>query len=393
LADHHPAVRSFNEQLAHTRHSEAGRNQDLRPAKLSFITLGTKTMKLQKPFFAACAATLCIGGIAVAQQQDSQSQDSQSSASRQRSQQQDQAEYRVSPRGWIRIAVDTDNDGTFDAVETIFTYDLERARQSSRDRAKRDAQRAQDQPSADDQRSESRQGVDDDRQRRGMQSNDMPSRRQAKRLSGELVSMRTTKFRGHDGQFVVARIRDENGKTSTVNLGSKSKIDQLNLSQGDEVQLVGRPTRINDKPALVADKVMADGKSVDVSPPKQTASRDSSREGGDSDQSRKDQSRKSGSESSSEPQAALGIAIGEGDQGVVVLGLHPDSPATDKGLQAGDEIISFNDSPVDSPEGLVERIRELTPGGNVRLKIRRDGDEQTMQIKLARRSKLMESLR
>ena len=350
-------------------------------------------MKLQKPFFAACAATLCIGGIAVAQQQDSQSQDSQSSASRQRSQQQDQAEYRVSPRGWIRIAVDTDNDGTFDAVETIFTYDLERARQSSRDRAKRDAQRAQDQPSADDQRSESRQGVDDDRQRRGMQSNDMPSRRQAKRLSGELVSMRTTKFRGHDGQFVVARIRDENGKTSTVNLGSKSKIDQLNLSQGDEVQLVGRPTRINDKPALVADKVMADGKSVDVSPPKQTASRDSSREGGDSDQSRKDQSRKSGSESSSEPQAALGIAIGEGDQGVVVLGLHPDSPATDKGLQAGDEIISFNDSPVDSPEGLVERIRELTPGGNVRLKIRRDGDEQTMQIKLARRSKLMESLR
>jgi PDZ domain-containing secreted protein len=191
---------------------------------------------------------------------------------------------------------------------------------------------------------------------------------------------------------VVAKIRDEDGKTSTVNLGSKSKIDQLNLSQGDEVQIVGRPTKINGKPAMVADEVMADGKKVDVSPPKQTASRDSireaSREGGD-----RDQSRESGPESSSQPQAALGIAVGEGDRGVVVLGVHPDSPATDKGLQAGDEIISFNDNAVDSPEGLVERIRELTPGDNVRLKIRREGDEQTMQIKLTKRSKLIESLR
>ena len=344
-------------------------------------------MTLRKPIFATCVATLCIGGIAIAQQQDSQSNTSRPDTSRQRSQQQDQAEYRVSPRGWIRIAVDSNNDGTFDAVETIFTYDLERARQISRDRAKRDAQRSQDQQSGEDQRSETRQGVDDDRQRR-----DMQSKRQEKRTRGELVSMRTTRFRGHDGQFVVAKIRDEDGKTSTVNLGSKSKIDQLNLSQGDEVQIVGRPTKINGKPAMVADEVMADGKKVDVSPPKQTASRDSireaSREGGD-----RDQSRESGPESSSQPQAALGIAVGEGDQGVVVLGLHPDSPATDKGLQAGDEIISFNDNAVDSPEGLVERIRELTPGDNVRLKIRREGDEQTMQIKLTKRSKLIESLR
>lgn len=202
------------------------------------------------------------------------------------------------------------------------------------------------------------------------------------------MSMRTTKFRGHDGQFVVAKIRDDNGKTSTVNLGSKSKIDKLSLSQGDEVQLVARPTRINGKPAMVADEVKANGKSVNVSPPTQMASRENRREGRDTDPSSK-----SGSQSSSAPQAALGIAIGEADEGVVVLGVHPDSPATDKGLQAGDEIISFNGSSIDSPEGLVERIRELTPGDNVSVKIRREGDEQTMQLKLTNRTKLIESLR
>jgi hypothetical protein len=109
----------------------------------------SQIMKPPQPFFATCIATLCLGGFAIAQQQDSQSDESG-----QRSQQESQAEYRVSPRGWIRIAVDNDNDGTFDTVETIFTYDLEKARKSSRDRANRDAQQSQDQQAGRDQRSE-----------------------------------------------------------------------------------------------------------------------------------------------------------------------------------------------------------------------------------------------
>lgn len=246
---------------------------------------------------------------------------------------------------------------------------------------------------------------------------DLPSSRNAKRIRAELLSMRTTEFQNYNGSFVIAEVQCSNGKKSTVNLGVQSKIDQLNLSKGDDLRLIVRPAKVNGKPGMVADEVMANGKSVKVSPPNQIAKRDrddnSRRQGnnrgqdGGRDQdsransqaSRQDSGQQDSSASrtaanpSPNKQAALGIAIGETGEGIVILGFHPESPAADTDLQIGDTIVSINGNPVESPEGLVETIQGMKPSEKIRVKIRREGEEQTLHVKLTSRSELMASLR
>jgi hypothetical protein len=47
-------------------------------------------------------------------------------------------------------------------------------------------------------------------------------------------------------------------------MGPKSKVNQLDLSQGDEVRLLVRPAKVNGQPAMVADEIWANGKHVDI---------------------------------------------------------------------------------------------------------------------------------
>ncbi len=477
-------------------------------------------MRLYHHFLAACLAASCVGGAALADNGDSQSESgSQSSQSSQKakdsgsqssqqgkqsgsqaSEQDRQADkkqggqsqsrrqsdvpgYNISPSGWIRMAVDYDNDGRFDAVETIYTYDLEKARKSSRDRANREArsasdrQRARDRRGSDDSRSATKQqekisgeimqlrteklfGMNEPcliarirteadgpakavlgpksklsklklaegdqvtvSGRKGRVNDkamllagsvssgdqkvsvDMPSSRNAKRMKAELLSKRTAKFRNHDGQFVIAKVKRDSGKEATVNLGPKSKVDSLDLAKGDELKMIVRPAKVNGKPAMVADEIMANGKTIDVSPPKQVTKVDRNRDRQARSQSRSQADRQSSdsqgsgsqrsgrSDSSQQQQAALGIAVAETDEGVVILGVHPQSPAASNDLQVGDTIVSIDGKSIDSPQALVDKIRGMEPDENVKLKIRREGDEQSLQVKLTSRNSLMASLR
>lgn len=51
------------------------------------------------------------------------------------------------------------------------------------------------------------------------------------------------------------------------------------------------------------------------------------------------------------------------------------------GLRAGDEVLAVNGAPVDNPHALVDRVR-AHPDETVRLRIRRDGDERVVTVKL-----------
>jgi hypothetical protein len=469
-------------------------------------------MKFHKHLIAAVLSSLCICGVTFAGDQDSKPESSEQSQKQHKDQGDRQsnsnANYQVSPSGWIRMAVDYDNDGSFDAIETIYTFDLEKARKSSRDRANRDAQKADGkQRSSSNRQNDAEERSSGDRMAGNQQQEtisgkilqlqteklfgmdepcviarlrtdenwpakavlgpkstlkklqlaegddvtvtgrkgrindksmllassvksggnevtvDMPSSRNAKRIRGELLKMRTTEFEKHDGQFVIAEIQCQNGKKATVNLGAKSKLDQLNLSEGDEIRLIVRPAKMNGKPGMVADEVMANGKSVNVSPSKQTTKamrqRDSNKRDRDdqanSRENRDSKSQKSGRNStqdsaqnsgarsnwqdsddakqSQSKQAALGIAIGETGEGVVILSVHPDSPAADTDLQVGDAIVSIDGNSVDSPSGLVDLITKKKPNDTIQMKIRREGEDQTVKVKLTSLNKLMDSLR
>lgn len=86
--------------------------------------------------------------------------------------------------------------------------------------------------------------------------------RRARELDGRIVSKQTRSFRGRDGQYVVADVRTDQGRTVTVNLGRKQKVDQLDLQEGDEVSLVACDARIGGRAGMAAERVSANGESI-----------------------------------------------------------------------------------------------------------------------------------
>jgi hypothetical protein len=244
----------------------------------------------------------------------------------------------LQPLGWVRVAVDYDQDDRFDAMETIYYYDLVQARDRSAQRRGQQARQGRQDPFA---RSEPRQRqalrrisgqVADLRAIRltggdqqhiakvqthngqtvpvllgsaeqlsqlelqngdqitvwgtGARINDRPvfaarriqsgeqrvtvstqPGRNLRRVRGQIASLRTTTFRGRDQQFQVARVELEGGPDRTVILGPQSRLEDLNLQQGDQVQLLARPGRLNDQPALIAQQIRAKDRTVQIEQP------------------------------------------------------------------------------------------------------------------------------
>lgn len=157
---------------------------------------------------------------------------------------QDATGPRQTPKGWVAVAADYDRDGRFDAYEIIFYQDLESARRQSWRRA---------------QASKSR------RDRPEGEKPEAPRQAQRhRRYSGEITSLRTTTFRGREGEYLMARIQLDDGQTKTVNLGSQDALGKLNLSKGDRITLLARPGRINERSALIAELVRKNGRTADV---------------------------------------------------------------------------------------------------------------------------------
>jgi serine protease Do len=75
-------------------------------------------------------------------------------------------------------------------------------------------------------------------------------------------------------------------------------------------------------------------------------------------------------------------------EGVLVMSVNPDSPASRAGLKAGDVIVSVDGSNVSGPQDLVRSLREVDEGGEVKLGIVRDRKNQTLTVKLEDRSRV-----
>ncbi len=204
----------------------------------------------------------------------------------------DGLQVRVEPQGWVRIAVDRNNDGRFDAIETIFLYDLQVAQQRSRQRQQEEQQRiGQDR----------RRGQEQQRDYTGRQY-DQERQGQTQELRGTIQEL-TTKWlpeRG-EGRYIVARVRTNEGRSEQVLLGSRNELRRLDLDRGDSVSISGRRGTVNDETMVIARQVESDGMTVrpetgsdDQSQPDQQryaqrGSQDRSQSGQDSSTQRYDQ--------------------------------------------------------------------------------------------------------
>jgi len=185
----------------------------------------------------------------------------------------DQSSVRVMPQGWIHMGADYDNDGRFEAIETIYLLDLQQAQERSKARARADQQRSQTDRYRSERRpmSESRRMRRDDsrRSQRDFRRDQTDSRsdRRIAELRGEITRTKTGKLAGKDQSYVMAHLDTRSGNRVCAVLGPQNKLKDWDLQEGDRIQLRGVRARLNDRKVIMADRVSHDGNSVKVDLP------------------------------------------------------------------------------------------------------------------------------
>ena len=79
----------------------------------------------------------------------------------------------------------------------------------------------------------------------------------------------------------------------------------------------------------------------------------------------------------------LGIRIEDADQGVKVTKVLKDSPAQQAGLKKGDHVVALNGQNVTSTEQLISKLSGMNNKEDVKLSIKRDGEQQEMTVGLS----------
>jgi serine protease Do len=83
---------------------------------------------------------------------------------------------------------------------------------------------------------------------------------------------------------------------------------------------------------------------------------------------------------------ALAMRLGaRGLRGALIVDLDRGGPAAGR-LQPGDVVVAANGAPVISAGGLMRAVADTAPGGELALKVIRDGREQDIRLRAARRS-------
>lgn len=156
---------------------------------------------------------------------------------------------RLAPEGWVRVGTDYDGDGRFDAVETIYVFDLEQARQSS-------ANRRQGGGRGPMMMGPGMAGTSGGGSSQGRSS-----------IEGTIKQVRPLQMAGMSEEHLLARVETGGGRTAKVDLGPKSKLESLGLKEGSKVSVRGDRGTIDDRPILMARRVESGDKAVDVEMP------------------------------------------------------------------------------------------------------------------------------
>ncbi|MFP5298271.1 MAG: S1C family serine protease [Actinomycetota bacterium] len=77
-------------------------------------------------------------------------------------------------------------------------------------------------------------------------------------------------------------------------------------------------------------------------------------------------------------------------EGALVVGLFPDGPAEEAGIEQGDVIIRIADQDIANIADVNAALRDLDPGDLVEVVVHRSGDERTIEVELGRRPTTLE---
>ncbi len=233
----------------------------------------------------ACSLALTAGsfsGLARDTGGDQSKQQPSQKQSSQKQQSQQQSSSQLQPEAWVRIAYDLDRDGSFEAVEYINYYDLERARNDSQRRRQQDQKMSQQDRSQRDRRQMSqqdrsqrdrRQMSQQDRsqrdsqfvtkQQQNLQSRNRGNQQAATyRVQGRITNLRSLELAGKEGTHLLAKIRTQDGRIAKVDLGRERNLRNVDLQQGDRVTVTGKIGQINGRALLMATRINAQGRTI-----------------------------------------------------------------------------------------------------------------------------------
>jgi putative serine protease PepD len=83
--------------------------------------------------------------------------------------------------------------------------------------------------------------------------------------------------------------------------------------------------------------------------------------------------------------AALEFGFDGDLEGALVLGVVPDSPSDEAGLEVGDVIVEIDGDEVDDADALIDILRDKDPGETVSLDVVRGDDEESFEVELDQR--------
>jgi serine protease Do len=81
----------------------------------------------------------------------------------------------------------------------------------------------------------------------------------------------------------------------------------------------------------------------------------------------------------------LGVAVDERDNAVLIASLDRNGPAARAGIRAGDVVLAINGERIETSRGLIKAVAAVTPGGNMRVTVRRQGREIDIPVTVGRR--------
>jgi serine protease Do len=82
---------------------------------------------------------------------------------------------------------------------------------------------------------------------------------------------------------------------------------------------------------------------------------------------------------------AAQLGLDPGLEGAVVVGVFPDTPAEEEGLEEGDVIVAVEGEDIESSSDLTSALTDYDPGDTVELEIATEDETKTVDVQLARR--------
>jgi S1-C subfamily serine protease len=89
--------------------------------------------------------------------------------------------------------------------------------------------------------------------------------------------------------------------------------------------------------------------------------------------------------------AAVEVGLDEDARGALVMGIVPNSPAEESGIEEGDLIVSVGGEDVGSADDVTDILRERDPGETVEVGYIREGDNETLDLELGNRPPVFET--